>query len=289
MSFFLRFCHRKRRSSSIKIFQKHALGSSSPGIWISLKPDRRNLQLSFSRRLLDWRRGDRAILRTAAGRRERRKRAAVISAFDSNFFFKCGTGLIIFRFSFFFFRVGGEAKKRERKGKKQNLSHSLSKRKPCPASPAAASRRPSASPRAWPTATRAMRGEEKKKGKEMLRTTNDYEDDERRRYLEENQRLPNAPFSALLGSSPLLGEAWAPTFASSHSLRTMQLTRPSKISTTNVENKKQKNSAHAAGSAGASHDAVAVTPWSQPPQCDICRCAPAMLLCTDDRAVMCRG
>ena len=56
-----------------------------------------------------------------------------------------------------------------------------------------------------------------------------------------------------------------------------------------INDEKKKKSAHAAGSAGASHDAVAATPWSSAPQCDICRCAPAMLLCTDDRAVMCRG
>ena len=178
----------------------------------------------------------------------------------------------------------GERRKERKKSKNHPAFPSA-----CPASPAAASRRPFASPRAWPTATRAMRGEEEKK--ECCREKDYWRSCRNERETERVEKpLPNPPLS--LGLFPFCSERHRSEriLASIHSVRTMQLTRHSKSRRQNDEKQKQKqNSAHAAGSAGASHDAVAATPWAQPPQCDICRCAPAMLLCTDDRAVMCRG
>ena len=141
--------------------RNHALGSSSPGIWTSLKPGR---AAAGCRSRGAW--IGAVAIAPSSGQQQggaSAEGAAVIFDERVEFFFKC-----VFPFFVISFFSPSAERKQQKKRKEQKRKRKANPlpRARCPASPAAASRQPSASPRAWPTATRAMRGEEKKKGKE---------------------------------------------------------------------------------------------------------------------------
>ena len=163
-SFRFVFSHRQEKVKPSKC-SKNALGSSSPGIWINFKAGRAESCSCSFRPPAGVDPGGR--IGGASGQ----LRGADVGACAAAVIFLLRSRVfsvqqhVIFFFFFLLLSVRQKARGRRRKRKTLSLSLCLF-RKPCPASPAAASRRPSASPRAWPTATRAMRGEEKKKGKE---------------------------------------------------------------------------------------------------------------------------
>lgn len=200
----LLFSHRERERAPSKISKKEKKSRTRvvfPRDLDQSEARKSSSRLPFSRRL-DWRRGDRPILRTAAGRRERRRSSRHLRRARRIFL----SASFHFSLLFFFRRRQKESNRRKEKSKKRKRKANPLPRARCPASPAAANPRPSASPRACPTATRAMRGEGERQAKDgriirqRRKRTNERRRRRRRQYLKENPH-PSTPFSIRLPGS----------------------------------------------------------------------------------------